>query len=113
MDFSSYSTNTRLAFYMLSGCGDINIDAEKAVVLLEGCVKENDDEAMWMLGLCCEYGLGTEPNTQRAALLYNQSCEAGNIVGEFLCQNGEGVRGSGMMKVESLRHELLANNLIV
>ena len=93
---------TKVAFYKLSGSGGVGIDAFGAVVLLEKRVKDRDCEAKWMLGLCCEYGVGTEQDIERAEKLYRESCEGGNAVGDFLMKNGQGGRGTGMMKVKSL-----------
>ena len=81
---------TRLAWYKLSGHGGAEIDADGAVVLLEERVKENDMEAMWMLGLCCEYGMGCEQDLERAETLYKQSDEGGNVIGKFFAVNGMG-----------------------
>ena len=80
---------TRVAFLKLSGRGGAEIDRDGAVVLLEERVKDRDDEAAWMLGLCCEYGLGTEQDIERAKMLYSQSRDAGNAIGEFLFYNKE------------------------
>ena len=81
-------------------CSGDEGDVERAVVLLEESVGKGDDEAMWMLGLCCEYGIGTEQNNERAKLLYHQSNEAGNAVGVFLMLNGK--RGSKKIQVVGL-----------
>ena len=69
-------------------------------MLLEERAKDGDNEAKWMLGLCYEYGMGIEQNIARAMLLYRQSSEAGNVVGEFLLENGTG--GSEVMEVDGL-----------
>ena len=76
-------------------------DADESVVsLLEERVKEKDEEAMWMLGLCYEYGIGCERDLTRAETLYKQSCDGGNVIGKFLKDSGENNgRGSGMMIV--------------
>ena len=92
---------TRLAWYKLSGCGGAKIDEDGAVVLLEERVKENDAEAMWMLGLCCEYGMGCEQDLERAETLYEQSWEGGNVIGKYFAVNGRDERGSGVMRVGS------------
>ena len=75
---------TKLAWYLLSGFGGAEIDEDKAVVLLEERVKDEDSEAMWMLGVCNEFGLGTEQNENRAEILYQQSFEEGNLIGKRL-----------------------------
>ena len=91
---------TKVAFYKLSGCGGVKVDANGAVALLEERAKDGDDEAKWMLGLCCEYGMGIEQDIERAEELYRESCEGGNVVGEFLMKNDRGGRGTGVMRVE-------------
>ena len=40
-------------------------------------MKEKDGEAMWMLGLCKEYGRGIERDIEGAEKLYEGSKEAG------------------------------------
>jgi len=93
---------TRLAWYKLSGHGGEEVDEDGAVVLLEERVKENDAEAIWMLGLCCEYGMGCEQDLERAETLYKQCDEGENAIGNFLAVNGIDERGSGVMKVACL-----------
>ena len=82
------SAKTKVAFYKLSGCTGVEVDEERAVELLEECTHKGDCEAEWMLGLCCEYGMGTEKDIERAELLYRQSSEGKNAVGQFLLKNG-------------------------
>ena len=94
---------TKLAWYLLSGCGGAKVDGEKAVELLEERVKEEDSEAMWMLGLCNEYGMGCEQDIGKAETLYKQSSDKGNKKGEFLAVNGKDNRGSGVMHAEGLQ----------
>ena len=93
---------TKIAFCKLSGRDGVELDVYGAVALLEERIKEGDCEAKWMLGLCCEYGIGTEQDIERAETLYQESFEEGNAVGEFLMKSGKGRRGSGVMKVKSL-----------
>ena len=93
---------TKVAYNKLTGLGGVEVDEEGAVALLDECAKAGDSEAMWMLGLCYEYGIGIEQDIERAVLLYQQSSEGGNVVGKFLLENAEGERRSGVMKVRSL-----------
>ncbi len=95
---------TKLARYLLSGYGGAQIDEDRAFdILKERVAKGEDAEAMWMLGLCYEYGIGCETSEEEAEALYKRSREGGNATGEFLVENGEGnERGSGVMKVKSL-----------
>jgi len=102
MEKGDESAKTKVAYYKLSGRGGAEVDVEGAVALLEDRAKEEDCEAKWLLGLCCEYGIGMEQNTERAEVLYRESCEGGNAVGWFLKENDFWGRGSGVMKVESL-----------
>ena len=93
---------TKVAYYKLAGIGGVEVDENKAVAFLEEGAKNGDNEAKWMLGLCCEYGMGIEQNIQRAELLYQQSKDGGNVVGKFLFENDGGGKGSGVMIVEGL-----------
>ena len=102
MEKGDKSAKTKVAYYKLSGRGGAEVDAEGAVVLLEERAKEGDCEAKWMLGLCCEYGMGIEQDIERAEVLYRESFKGGNVVGNFLMWNFFGGRGSGVMKVNSL-----------
>ena len=95
MECGDESAKTRIAYCLLSRRD--RFDEDEAVSLLEERVKDSDGEAMWMLGLCCEFGMGTERDIQRAELLYCQSSEAGNANGRFLRANGLENRGSGVM----------------
>ena len=88
---------TKLAWYKLSGCGGAEVDEEGAVALLEERVKDKDVEAIWMLGLCYEYGMGCEQDIERAETLYGESRRGGSVLGEFLAERGKYERGSGKM----------------
>ena len=93
------SAKTKVAFYKLSGLGHSECDAEEAVELLEERTEKGDSEAMWMLGMCHEFGIGTKQDIPRANLLYDQSCGTGNVIGKFFQENDSGGRGTGVMKV--------------
>ena len=98
------SAKTKLAWYLLSGCGGAKVDKERAVELLrERVEEEKDGEAMWMLGICKEYGIGCEQDLNEVERLYKECSKCGNVVGKFFVENGEDKRGSGVMKVGSLR----------
>ena len=101
MENGDLRAKTKVAFHNLSGVGGVEVDADKAVVLLEERAKDKDSEAKWMLGLCYEHGKGTERDIERAEKLYGESSKAGNAVGEFLSNNGKYNRGSGVMRVNS------------
>ena len=100
MEKGDEKAKTKVAYCKLSGLGGAEVDADEAVVILEECVKDGDNEAKWMLGLCYEYGMGVEQDIERAELLYRQSKEGGNAVGKFLFKNSSG--GTGVMKLRSL-----------
>ena len=91
---------TKLAWYKLSGFGGCRKDVVEAVALLEERERAEDGEAMWMLGICKEYGIGTEQDLEGAEKLYEQSSERGNETGMFLASNGGD--GSGSMKIGGL-----------
>ena len=97
------SAKTKVAWYMLSGRGGAAIDAKGAVMLLEERVKDRDAEAVWMLGVCSEFGIGIEQDIERASKLYGQSKEGGNEIGENIVQNGvKYERGSGYLRIDCL-----------
>ena len=78
-----------------SGLGGVDVDEDGAVALLEERVKEGDTDAMWMLGLCYEFGIGIEQDIEQAEKLYQQSSDGGNEIGKFfvsheLCAYGRG-----------------------
>ena len=94
---------TKLARFKLSGRGGAEVDEDGAVALLTERVKDNDSDAMWMLGLCYEYEMGCEQDVEEAERLYKRSSDGGNVIGDFLVGNGKDDRGSGVMKVKSLQ----------
>ena len=98
------SAKTKVAWYKLSGYGGAVKDEDGAVVLLEERVKEEEAEAMWMLGACNEFGIGTEQDIERTEDLYKQSSERENRIGKILMKNKseKHERGSGYLKIERL-----------
>ena len=96
------SAKTKLAWLMLSGLGGADVDEDGAVALLEERVKAGDGDAMWMLGVCYEYGIGIEQDIEQAEMLYKQSSEKGNKIGSFFASHREYERGSGEMKIKRL-----------
>ncbi len=93
---------TEVAWCKLSGFGGAKIEVEKAVKLLEERVAAGDSEAMWMLGICREYGRGIEKDVEGAEELYKQSSESGNEIGKFLVEKVWLWGRSGKMKIRSL-----------
>ena len=94
------TAKTKLAWFMLSGIGGAQVDADEAVVLLEERVRDRDAEAMWMLGICKEFGRGTDQDVEGAEELYRRSSEGENEVGKFLEKKKECGRGSGLIKTQ-------------
>ena len=82
------------------------MDKDEAVVLLEERRKDRDGEAMWMLGICKEYGIGCEQDLKEAEGLYKECCECGNVVGKFFVEieeeDDENERGGLAMYAYSL-----------
>ena len=74
----------------------------KITKINEERVKEVDAEAMWMLGACNEFGIGTEQDIERTEELYKQSYERENRIGEILMENKRYERGSGYLKIARL-----------
>ena len=87
---------TELAWYKLSGCGGVEVDEEGAIALLTERVKDDDPEAMWMLGICYEYGIGVDQDIERAEMLYRESKKSGNKIGKYF-HSWNGERGCGVM----------------
>ena len=95
---------TEKARWMLEGSHGMTRDAEKAVALLEERTKGGDAEAMWMLGVCCEFGMGTPQDVGRAAQLYIRAAVQDNATAQLLMNNlkNKNGRGSLEMVLESL-----------
>ena len=94
---------TDLAYLLLSGLGGAQIDPERAVSLLEERVKKEDSRAMWMLGLCKEYEIGTKQDFDGAKALYEQSGEGYGEEGKFLAANLlQNERGSKNIRIKGL-----------
>ncbi len=96
------SAKIKLAWLKLSGLGGAEKDEDSAVVLLEERAKDQNGDAMWMLGLCYEFGLGTERDPERAQTLYEQSGERRSTIGRILASRKREDRGTGMMNVYRL-----------
>ncbi len=80
---------TKLARYLLSGYGGVQIDEDRAFdILKERVAKDEDAEAMWMLGLCYEYGMGCDKKDEaEAQKLYEQAADKQSLVGKFLMKH--------------------------
>ena len=94
---------TTTARWMLEGSHGMARNADAAVALLEEKAKDRDAEAMWMLGVCCEFGLGAEQDVARAEQLYKRAAELGSSTAQLLTgklKNKNG-RGSTQMVINS------------
>ena len=92
------NAKTKLAWYKLSGRGGAEVDEDGAVALLKERVGDEDAEAMWMLGMCCEYGTGCEQDLERAETLYKRSSDKGNEIGGYFAEDEGGGRGNGVLE---------------
>lgn len=86
------NSENKLAALKLSGREGVEIDHAGALKILEERVEYGDSEAMWILGMCCDFGIGCEPNLSKAKSLYEQSKSRGNHVGRFFSNNGDPAR---------------------
>ena len=93
---------TKQAWLMLSGLGGVDVDEDDAVALLKERVKDRDTDAMWMLGICCEFGIGIEQDIEQAEKLYQQSSDGGNEIGKFFVSKKGWRRGNGKMGMKRL-----------
>ena len=96
------NAKTKLAWLMLSGLGGAVVDEDGAVALLEQRVKDKDTDAMWILGVCYEFGLGTEQDLERARKLNQQSRNGRNEIGKFFVRYKINGRGDGYLRMSSL-----------
>ena len=99
-----------LAWFLLTGRGGAKIDENRALALLNECSMNNDCEAMWMLGLCFEFGKGIEQNIKEAQLYYQRSDAGGNAIGQYLAHRTHNKLATGKMEVESLFSQVFSFN---
>ena len=62
-------------------------EESKAFELLKECVGEGDASAVWLLGLCFEFGIGIESNPEQAEALYQKSAQMDDSIGLILKRN--------------------------
>ena len=91
---------TERARWLLEGSHVMARDAGAAVALLEEEVKEWGTEAMWMLGLCCEFGIGTEQSVKRAEQLYKRGAEQGSRTAMLLADKLKNKNGRGCTQMD-------------
>ena len=91
---------TEKARWMLEGSHGMARDADAAVALLEEKVKDGDAEAMWMLGVCCEIGVGTAQDVARAEQLYKRGAEQGNATAKLLTDKLKNNKGRGCTQMD-------------
>ena len=85
---------------MLEGSHGMARDADAAVALLEEKVKDGDAEAMWMLGVCCEFGIGTEKDVERAEQLYKRAAKQRNTTAKLLTDKLKNKNGQGCTQMD-------------
>ena len=85
---------------MLEGSHGMPRDADAAVALLEEKVKDGDAEAMWMLGMCCEFGMGTYQDIARADQLYQCGAEQGSSTARLLMDELKNKNGRGCAQMD-------------
>ena len=89
------------ARWMLEGSHGMTRDADTAVVLLEDLVnKDRNTEAMWMLGVCCEFGIGTQQDVERAEQLFQNATQQGNTTAELLTGKLKNNNGRGQAQMD-------------
>ena len=101
---------TEKARWMLEGSHGMARDADAAVALLEEKVKDGNAEAMWMLGVCCEFGIGTEQDVDRAEQLYKRGAEQENATAELLTKKLKNENGRGCTQMDLEREQAKTNN---
>ena len=83
------------ALLLLEGDHSTKEDACTAVAMLDRLAKEGDSDAMWILGVCHEYGMGVAQDVKAADQLYTRSAQKRNpiaklLVGKLKNRNGRG-----------------------
>ena len=91
---------TEKARWMLEGSHGMARDADAAVALLEKKVKDGDTEAMWMLGVCCEFGMGTEQDVERAEQLYQRGLKQEDTTAKLLTDKLKNKNGRGCTQMD-------------
>ena len=86
--------------WMLEGSHRMERDSDAAVALLEEKVEDGDAEAMLMLGVCCEFGMGTEQDVERAEQLYKRGEEQGNATAKLLTDKLKNKNGRGCTQMD-------------
>ena len=101
MECGNKKIKTTVAWFMLSGRGGARVEPDGAVCLLKERVADDDSEAMWILGVCNEFGIGTEQDLEQAESLYGKSRDAENAIGLFLSENVRVAGGAGVIRVRN------------
>ena len=95
---------TENAQWMLEGSHGMARDADAAVALLEEKA-QGDAEAMWMLGVCCEFGMGTEQDVARAEQLYKRGAEQRNTTAKLLTGKLKNKNGRGCTQMDLISEQ--------
>jgi len=89
---------TELAILKLTGSDGAEVDKVGAFSLLGERAAAEDGDALWILGLCYEYGIGISQDIERAGSLYLRSKRSKSQFARFLSENFETERATGVMK---------------
>ena len=105
MRMATETETSEKALWMLEGSHGMTRDADGAVVLLEDLVNKQHNkhcnaDAMWMLGVCCEFGIGTEQDVHRAEQLFESAAQQGNTTAKLLMDKLENMNGRGCMEMD-------------
>ena len=93
---SLLSGKARIPFLLLSGRGGVPVDEDTAVAVLTE--NRKDADSLWMLGVCYEYGRGTDQSISLAEELYDKSSKNGNAIGAILSEMSN-KRGCGYISI--------------
>ena len=93
------------ARWMLEGSHGMARDADAAVALLEEKVKDGDTEAMWMLGVCCEFGMGTEQDMLGVCCEFGMGTEQDVERAEQLYQRGAKIDTTAKLLTDKLKNK--------
>ena len=91
---------TENARWVLEGSHGMARDADAAVALLEEKVKDGDAVAMLMLGISCEFGMGTAQDVARAEKLYERAAKQGNATAKLLTHKLKSLNGRGSTNMD-------------